>query len=1328
MSNLSATDQTTEQTTYNAINSTTTPTFASFQFQTIGKPPDLLKRMTMPADTDMDVDECYEQDISMSSDGNLDTNVPLSEPLETKQDVNKQRSLRERLAMQEDEADKNVADAHMESAFRAVNICAQNSSQTNQLTPRRPSGGSIIHTPSPSTLSGAHQPGHDGTRKVVAVKQSGSASALSTYNDSQSKPVDSQVSLQPSRLQIQAAPKAPNGQIVTEASDPPAFAAFRDLRVRLATSLVNLHPITTFDARVIAQNVKDRYIEVTASAKQACTLAQKALSAAEESMNAAKECLNHAEALRSMADDVLDAIAKIDNDGQKQLWNDSLENLKNGLHDLERLGSQMEIQQRRGFDDMDTGRRKPAAAAQILPNSSGSGPPSAYTVMHSSSRIASSASILMTLEHEAVAATEAWNQQITEQEAERRRIAAEELRKRRAIELQVERENDQVAAAFTAPQAERSEAEETEKACQEKEHTSREHRSKKSESVREVAVLQKVSEEHDAAKIEEEQRAFRQLQQDEEKRKNSAERKLLHQKLEFEKAQARARDAQANENIRQQQLRDQDLKRKEIAAQKQRAASDEAKRIQYDRARMKQSAQSNTPLNESVMLPANPVSVYDSLLHVELPTPFNALHGIDAKKSVKNQAEVVSSEGSVSGTLLSRIGGSVASSQPALQNPPQLENLSTLKSQPASDNLPNPPHTVTPTQSIFSRTSPVSTSALSDITPSVPEKAGSRVDPVSSKNLAHHNFAQENVPPAIPRGETAVAIHKEQPPPSSGILPVARPNFFDAQADNPTKLYIPNGQDLGNITLVPSSKLLPVSAAAQKNNLRHLTKNSQPEVKVEHDEEKPFIKLEHDSTPPISSVVPPSAQNDVITQSTNIHPPTKGELTPSTGVPILSLPSPVRQHTSTSAKNPPVGRLVEAELDRQRSTGPQPVVKDAVQSNGVQAMQSTLDVLPSNISVNQSSIAPTQGTVVKRVPIGQSTSLRAAPSSSLCQTSQSIPQSSSGVSELREYSGNDSSRMGPDIAEHDGWARTTQDNMYAPATAHRQARERTPPRQARQRDHWSPPAGALLEPRFQARNRLPLRVDHYSPSRSPSPPPLHANYSTQRPMRSRSVSRGMGGSNNSRVVTPEQTTYHTQTLHHQPLPSNRKRAHVGDQNNEPPNRRPRYDAPLREVQPSYPTVHQSDWSHVADYSRSPSPEAPRATSLQMRLGEETDRAPYYRHNQSFPNRQRTEAQHYNRSVATQVPYQTQFSNSHVFQPNLRQTTDSRLPLLDRFSVQAPSYTLPPIHNHVHAPTTRNVNRGRGRGNAHQPLGNRIAKGALIDRLAVEQQPDDNNDE
>ncbi len=1122
MSSLSETDHTTKQTTHNAVNSTT-PTFASFQFQTIGKPPDLLKRMTIPADTDMDVDECYEQDISMSSDGNLDTDVLLSEPLEAKQDVSKQRSLRERLAMQEDETGKNVADAHMESEFRAVNTFAQKSSQTNQLIPRRPSGGSIIHTPSPSTLSGVHQPGDDNIQTVVSVKQSGSASASSTYNDSQSKLVDSQVSLQPSRLQIQAAPKALNEQTTAEAFDPSAFAAFRDLRVRLATSLANLHPITTFDARATAQNVKDRYNEVTASAKQAYTLAQKALSAAEESMNAAKECLNHAEALRTVADDVLDAIAKIDNDGQKQLWNDSLENLKNGLHDLDRLGSEMELQQRRRFDGVYMRRGKQAAAAQISPNPSGSGLPSGYTVMRSSPRIASSASILMTLEHEAVAAAEAWNQQITEQEAERRRIAAEELCKRRAIELQVERKNDQVAAAFTAPQAKRSEAEETENACQEKADSSREHRSKESESIREAIVLQKASEEHDAAEIEEEQRAFRQLQQDEEKRKNSAERKSLHQKLEFEKAQARSRDAQANENIRQQQLRDQDLKRKEIAAQKQRAASDEAKRIQSDRARTKQSAQSNTPLNESVMLPASPISVYDSLLHVELPTPPNALHGIDANKSAKNQAETVSSEASAPGTLLSRIGGSVASFQPALENPPQLENPTILKSQPASDKLPKPSHTVTPTQSIISKPSSVSISTLSDITSSVPEKAGSRVDPVSSKNLSHNNSARGNVAPAIPRGETAVAIHKEQPSSSSGILPVVRPNSFDAQADNHTKSYIPNGPDLGNITLIPSSKLLPISAAAQKNNLRHLTKNSQPEIKVEHDEDKPFIKLEHDSTPPISSVVPPSAQNDVLTQSTNIHPPTKGELTSSTIVPILSLPSPVRQHTTPSAKNPPVGRFVEAELDRQRSTGPQPVVKDAVQSNSVQAMQSTSDILPSNISVNQSSIASKQGTVVKRVPIGQSGSLHAVPTSSLRQTSQSIPQSSSGVPEVREYSGNDFSRMGPDIAEHDGWARTTQDTMYVQATAHRQARERTPPRQARQRDHWSPPTGALLDPRFPARNRLPLRVDHYSPSHSPSPPPLHTHYPKQLPMRSRSVSRGMGGSNHSRAVTPEQT-------------------------------------------------------------------------------------------------------------------------------------------------------------------------------------------------------------
>lgn len=1338
MASLSVTDRATSQMTYNAMNPPTGPAFSTFQFKTIGKAPDLLKRMTIPADTDMDVDECYDKDISMSSDGNLDTDIMLSEPHETKPDVNKHRSLRERLAMKEDEVDENIADTHLEPEFSPANIFAQVPPPTNESTPRRASGGSIIHTPSPSPLSGkVHHPGGDSAQTVSSTKQPDSVLTSCAYSDSRSKIADGRNSPQSSRSEVRAPPDASSisRQTVTEPSEPPTFAAFRDLQIRLATSLANLNPITTSDARAIAQSVNDRYAEVTASAKHAYMLAQKALSAAEESMGAAKECLNHAEALQSRTDDVLGAVAKIDNNGQKQLWNDALQTLKNGLHDLDRWGRQMESQRQREFDEMDTERRKHTVATQSMAGTSGSGPQSASAVVRPSSRITSSMtvrtlseSILMTLEHEAVAATEAWNQQITEQDAERRRIAAEELRKRRAIEAQAERQNGQAAAAFTAARAERIAAEEAEKVRQEKEDTERKRRLKELKSKREVVALQKASEERAAAaEIEEEKQAFRKLQRDEEKRKDSVERGLLLKKLEVEKAQARARDAQANDQIRQQQLRDQELRRKEIATQKQRAASDEAKRIQSDRARSKQLAQNNTPPNQSVMLPAIPISTYESLLHVELPTNPNALHGVDTKNSVKTQAEKSGYEGAGSGNLLSRIGGSAAfSSQPDSQKPTQLENLSSsLLGRPALDILPNgrSPHIITSTQSILGKPSSVSTNALQDIPPTA--KTGSHADPVPSTNLAHSNFVRDNIAPGIPRGETAVAMHKEQRPPPLGILSII-PNSFDTQVDNHPKLSVPNGQDLGNITLIPCSRAPPISAAARKDILRHIAEGSQLGIKVEHDDDLPLVKVERNPTPPISSVVP-SSQNDVMVNSAHIqHLPTNGGgIASSTGVPMLSLPSPVAPRTTPSTGNPPIDRLAaEAEVQRQRSSGPRPVEKNAIQGNGLQGTQSTSHILPSKISTSQSDIAPKQGAAIEPRSFAQSSSLDTAP----LPSSRGIPRSSSRVSELVECFGGDPSRMGPDTLEDDGWARATQDNMYVPAIAHRQARERTPPRQARQHDHWSPPAAAMPDSRFQQRNRPPPRVDHYSPSRSPSPQASYASYPKQRPLRSRSLSRGLGGSNNSRAVTPEQPMYHAQASHHQPLPINRKRPYMGDQINEPPNRRPRYEAHLREADPSYAATHQADWSHVANYSRSPTPEPPRATPLHMRLGEETDRAPNYRHNQGHPNRQRAELQHYNRPAAVQGPaYHAQFTNNHAPRPNPRQTADSRLPLLDRFSDQAPSYSPPPNHNHVHhVPTSRGTNRGRGRGGAHQPLGNRIAKGALIDRLAAEQQP--NNDD
>ncbi|KJA27860.1 hypothetical protein HYPSUDRAFT_74780 [Hypholoma sublateritium FD-334 SS-4] len=1339
MVGLSVTDRSTNQTTHNVVNLPTVPAFSSFQFKTIGKPPDLLKRMTIPADTDMNVDECYDKEISMSSDGNLDTDNMLFELYETKPDVNKQRSLRERLAMKEDDVDKNIVDTHMESEFPPANIFAEIPAPTNESTPRHASGCSIIHTPNPSPLSGKiHHPGGDNTQTVSSIKQPGSVLESLAYNGSRSKIADGRNSLQSSGSEVRAPFEAlsPSRQTVTEAPEAPTFTAFRDLQIQLATSLANLNPITTSDARAIAQSVNDRYAEVTASAKHAYMLAQKALSAAEESMGAAKECLNHAEALQSRTDDVLDAVAKIDNDGQKQLWNDALQTLKNGLHDLDRWGRQMECQRQREFDEMDMERRKHTAATQSVAGPSGSGPPSASAVVQAPSYITSSAtvralseSILKTLEHEAVAATEAWNRQITEQDAERRRIAAEELRKRRAIEAQAERQNGQAAAAFVAARAERIAAEEEEKVRQEEEGVERERRLKELESKREAVALQKASEERVAAEIEEEKQAFRKLQQEEEKRKDLVERGLLLKKLEVEKAQARARDAQANEKNRQQQMREQELKRKEIATQKQRAASDEAKRIQSDRARSKQSAQNNTPPNQSVVLPAVPISACEALLHVEPPTHPNVVHDVDIRSSVKNQVEKADQEGASSGSLLSRIGASAtSSSQPDSQNPPQLENLSSsLLGRPAPEILPNgrSPPIITPTQSILGKPMSVSTNGVPDIPPTAPAQARSRVDPIPSINPAQSHFARENIASGISRGEAAAAIHKEQRPPSLGVLPTIHRNSLDTQTDNHPKLSVPNGQDLGNITLIPCSQAPPISAAAQKDNLRHIAKGSQAGIKVEHDDNMPFVKVERNPTPPISSVMHASSQNDAIANSAHIqHPPTNGGgIVSSIRVPMLSLPLPIAPRTTPSTGNLPINRLAaDAEVHRQRSSGPRPVEMNTIQGSGLRGTQSTSHILPCRINTNQSDIAPKQGATIEPRLFTESSSSDTTP----LPSSHGIPR----VSELVECFGSDPSRMGPDAVEDDGWARATQDNMYVPAIAHRQARERTPPRQARQHDHWSPPAAALpgSGSHFQQRNRPLLHVDHYSPSRSPSPQLSYASYPKQRPRWSRSLSRGQGDSNNSRAVTPEQPMYQVQASHHQPLPLNRKRPYVGNQINEPPNRRPRYEAQLREAEPSYITTPQADWSHVAEYSRSPTPEVPRATPLQMRLGEETDRAPNYRHNQGLPNRQRAEPQYYNRPAAAQGPaYHPQSSNNHAPRLNPRQTTDSRLPLLDRFSVQAPLHSLTQNHNHVHhASTTRGTNRGRGRG-AHQPLGNRIAKGALIDRLAAERQPD-NNDE
>lgn len=1341
------------------INISPTPSFSDFQFKTIGQAPDLLKRMFVANRDSQIYEDSKSGRASSSPEPDLVNELHTSESADNAPDLPKQPSLRERLAMVDDGAIETTSTT---TEIRPSSIYSWKPSHTNDMAlassdrSTKTLEDSAAHKASETSLSHSSSVNDVPLALSFTSQQPLRTSPKLGDNDTLLQAPDNRKEgdfVQSTRRNFDGIPHNASHLTATSASattattlDPPIFAALQALQIQLVTSLANLIPLNTQDAVLMARSAKDQCTEVSSSANHAYSLARKALTAAEESMNAAKECLAVAETIQTRTDEVLVAVERITNGDREQLWNGALKTLRTGLRELDQWSREVKSQYRREHEDREKERQNQRLATQ--PQNDGSniqGTPPAISSIENNPHLLPLAAVSASLpeplacgEHEADDAGALVWSKICEKNAEKKRIVEEELRKYRENEERFERQQEEARSAFEVAKAERIAAEEKEKVRQEKEALEAELQHQELERKREEAFRAKKASEERALKAAlekdkalqlEREEALRRAQQEEQRRKETTEREALQRRLAAEKAQAL--EAQALEAQRQQQLHEQELKRQEIAAQKQRAAAEAAKRIQTVRAKLKQARSQGentaTPPVQNVSLPMSPSPNYESLLQIKFPAPHDDSSlrnandsSIEHFSTTSPTMEKTAFNDTDGGSLLNRIAASTTSSNGPLRSTSKFPN----SGHPASS-LP--------------ATHPAAMEA-----PGVDAKNPlSRA--ISTRSESSGRFLAENVSITVGRNRDAAAditqqtrkdnkiLHPLTIPPPLSTLPGTRP------AGLPNRPVQHSGQAHGNVSPFPTSQPSPIAHRVdlqpQMMDTKAILENH--EVKVESGDDSPLVKLERVYAAPISSNSPISSQNNY--RSKISQGKRKAE---SLGdIPLLSLPSPPARISSFKETSSPIEKFKASETGRPRPNPRQQGKKPSMSH----APKAAYPAKPLSGKVMTS----TKTVAIQQYDAIPSLEAPPWPSPSLMAT---LPPKPSGLpmqgasKPMGQYCDYDTnSRMGPDTVTADAWMQpsASQENNQDLSLDQRQGRTRSPARPIRRGDHYSPSPGSIVNKRMpQQRTRLPRRGDHYSPRRVPSPLLAYNGYVS--PVRSQS--RGSSG-NNSRVATPELPLYQNQTSLQQGVSLKRKRLHLNDQASGPPQRRPRYEdqyphrddpRPGAQYAPtSARNDSQADWSNIANYSRSPSPEPHRAPPLHLRLKEsdrtyrpptpeslrppplhlrleESDRT--YRPNQGLNNQYTDPLQHYDRQPPMQgFSYHdepSKYQTNHMPRQNARQpTNDSRPPLLDRFTDPTPRS---PSKNY---PAPGRGSRPRGRGGVNQPSAPRTTKGHLIDRLA-----------
>jgi hypothetical protein len=1209
--------------------------FSNFQFKTIGQQPDLLKRISAPNPEDLD--RSYSPSISPV--------LPKELPLDSFPDLSTQPSLRTRLSL----ADRLMInpsgnhDVQMEDVSsdqptslhtRSLNTPAINLVSTNQSLNKDIIAGTAV------SASGRSQPPHNAMNvSRVPSPHHGhnlpttgpKASNLSRSSGRSNLGINPQTSAAQSlTLQSNAAtsisrPGTPNNSVASVTTEVPPFATLRQLQARIASSIANLKPVSTENVLLLAQSLKEQQKGILTSVHSAQTIAQQALDSAQASVTACHDCLKVAESTQVQIDEVMAAIENIG--GHTSGWNVGLEALRDDFRQLKAWARDLEIseaQRQRDFKETEAKHR----SQERTPQPQGSSTKRLLTPQPAQSpaispNLSSPSSVPISVEHEADAATRAWDQ-LREQSAERRRFAEAELRKHREAEERLEQEQKQAQALVEAREAElahmragRIEAEQREKTRQQEEAEEAELKRKELDRMREEAIQfqlaqRKASEERRHAeeneKVEKVMAAKRLAE--EQKRRDLEARDTLARRREGEKAKAVEAEAQ-----RQHLLQEQEVKRQEIVAQKHRANAEAAKKIHAERAKEKQ-ANRIASMDKSITPP-----------HQNTPPPPG-----------QSTAAANFSKFDLGNTSTTSAGGG-------------------------------------PDGNVFKAT-----------------------DPNSSNQPIYFNPTQRQRSPSIANGSTTLHEHDSWVIPSTSTSP----------RQSATIAFVNTiGSDIGIIPLIPRSLVPPISPEAQRANLRRLGLSIP--IKCDPDEGKLVKEMERDFALPLKV-------KELTNVPTTSNPPVETGLRkpkeePPADIPLLSLPSP---SPSKHAKVASTCQLPDSEPARASSQNSSQQKQSDPSGPAVGNVQSSTQTTA--VSINTTSTAVTISTT-SSTGEQQATVVSKPNVVPLPRPPLPMPMNQSFSSITHDLVPNDpfdnllASRMGPDASTStNGWS------IPSPVQEDARVWAVRPPGP----DHYSPPPSSA-NTRGPTRSRpLPRRVDHYSPSRRAPErqPPAHNDYT-----RSRSRS-GESSGNNSRRASPDPRTRHLSRRDDGPadiLPPSllgQKRQRVDDHPGGPPTRRPRYGAHINnELAPRIgtarlPHLPEDEWSHVANYERSPTPE-PRVTPLFNRIEDPPQTAPSFRGGQASssyrPDSQNDRRPGFKQHTSQgQPPYSNYLYHSNNPQrQNYRNPEDpSRPNLLNRFTDSAQpaqgdnGYALPRSYR-ARPPKPL-------RGGAHPPLEQRLS--------------------
>ena len=1240
--------------------------FSNFQFKTIGQQPELLKRISAPNPEDLD--RFQSPSISPVSVSAKDLSPGPPPEISTQPSLRARLSLADRLMINlsgnNDVQMEDASSANLHThllTIPAINLERTNQSLNKDITTETAVSASGRSRPpgSKTNVSGVLSPHHThNSPATLGLEPSNLSRSSSGRSNLQS-------SARPTSLQSNAATSTsrPGTPINLVASITPPFDTLRQLQARIASSISNLKPISTENVLLLAQSVKEKQRGVLASVHHAQTLAHQALVSAQASVTACDDCLKVVESTQMQIDEVMAAIENIDG-GHASSWNVNLEALRDDFHQLGAWARDLEIneaQRQRDFEETEAKRRSQERTPQPQGPSTkrlGLTPPPAQSPAIKPN-LSPPSSLLISVEHEANAAARAWDQ-LRELSSERRRLAEAELRKHREAEERLEQEQKQAHALVEAREAElariraeRIEAERREKARQQKEAEEAELKRKELDRMREEAIQLQLAQ----RKASEERRHAEENEKACQAEKDMAAKRLAeghrHRDIEAKETRTRRREeerAKADEAEAQRQhlLQEQEVKRQEIVAQKHRANAEAAKKIHAERAKEKQSNRIAS-IEKSTIPP-----------HQNTPPP----------PGQSTAAASGGPDGKSTGASVKFPSGDTSTSRPTMTSPKVCR---------------------------VDVESPLSGAILAknDLKATSPDSSN---QPKYTIPTQRHRSASSN---AIANGSTIFHDHVNWVIPSTSPKQPATNVFVDSI-----------DSDIDIVSLIPKSSVPPISPEAQKVNLRRLieaTGLSSSTIKRDPDEGKLRKEMERNPALPLK-----------VKELTNVSPTSnalverglhKLKEEPPADIPLLFLPSPSPSKpakVSSSTCQP-----LDSELTRATSQNSPPQKQSDASGRAVGSAQPAAQLTAGSINMTSTAV---DVSITSSTGARQITVVSKPNAVSLARPPLPVPMNQSFIS--HDLVPNDAfdnllaSRMGPDASTlTNGWSMPSPVHEDVPDLRFRvrAARPLGP-------DHYSPPPSSASI-RGPTRSRpLPRRVDHYSPRRAPERlPPAHNDYP-----RSRSRSGGPSGSN-SRCASPDPRTRHHGRRDDGPgdiLPPvllGQKRQRVDEQPAGPPTRRPRFGADNNESAPRLDTARspypshlpEDEWSHLANYERSPTPE-PRVTPLFNRIENPPRTSTVFRGGQAS-NSYRPDSQNDRRPVGSKQHAsqgQPPYSNYPYLQrQNYRNLEDGSRPnLLKRFTDSAQgddSY-----------PSSRSY-RGRppkplGRGGAHPPLEQRLS--------------------